>query len=334
MRGLNDLFTNYSTTDFAGILWYGTQTGGPHGYRRYLWYAGDGAPVAYFDGGSRVLGGYSSGSLYNLYYPRVNQSLAVSSPLIMDFYYYLETPLKGSVFGTIRVDETMAAGSKEVHLVVVEDNAGGSPTQRNLARSFYDGFEDFLLTDVGEEAEVIRNFTNLSSWGSDLEYIVFVQNMGTKEVLQAIQATSSSVPAIEVGVEAINSPAGDQPAGSYPANVTIANDGAWDQVDIPVTCHIYHDTTRIVRTLAEVPDGAGFQIPAEQSLGISQKDETIVYAVSTWVDINAQEQTTFDFSPDWNVSTAGEYRIIVFTGLPGDYSSENNEAISVVQIGP
>ena len=334
MRGLADLIQNYNRSDFVGILWYGAQSGGPYGNARYNWYAGDGTPVGYFDGGSKVLGGYSSGSLYNLYYPKVNQRLAVSSPLIMDFYYYMKTATKGIVFGTIQVDETMAAGSKEVHLVVVEDNAGGNPTQRYLARAFYDGFEDFLLTGVGEEVEIIRNFTNLGSWGSDLEYIIFVQNMTSKNVLQATQATYSSVPPIDAGVDAINSPAGEHQAGSYPVNVTIANYGAWDRIDIPVTCQIYHDTTRMLHTLAEVPDAAGFQIPAEQSLGFSQKDESLVYVASTRVDINAQDQTTFDFSPDWNVSTPGEYRIIVSTGLPDDSLPENDQVISYVHIDP
>jgi hypothetical protein len=315
----------------VSILWYGTSTGGiPQGNTRYYWYAGDGTPVAYFDGGNRVIGGMTSGSMYQYYYPKVDARLLVSSPLEMDFSYYMTSDVTGVLFGTIRVDETMGAGTKYVYFAEVEDYV--TATQRNLARYFV-LIKAFTLTDINDVDWIVYNFYLGPAWDADnMKYIVFVQNYTTKEVLQTNQAVESLVPPIDMAVSAINSPTGTLSTGPYTVNATISNQGAWDQEDIPVNCTIYNDRMEVVASLREAPEHGHFE-NAPGHAGIYFESTDMDYVKDTSIaSLAGETQTTLDFTPAWQADTPGKYRIVVSTGVPNDPYADNDVVVEMVEI--
>jgi len=319
----------------VAILWYGVLTGGiTEGNQRYYWYAGQGTPDAWFDGTLRILGGASSGSMYSYYYPKVNQRRNVSSPLEMDFSCYMKTANFGELFGTIRVDASMAAGEKRFFLAIVEDPV--STNQRYLARAFFD-IQEFTLTNIDDTETIIHPF-NLIGLGSasNMKYILFVQNMATKEVLQAVQAEHSSVPPIDVAATAVDSPIGANPIGSYLVSATITNTGGLDQTDIPVACTIYREPKNFVSTLTERKGTAQIEIrPDSGSPGFYQEGTGPVYTgTTTTMDIPAGESVSVDFPTLWQVDTPGKYRITVSTALPDDYVPWNDTVVSYVHIEP
>ncbi len=53
-------------------------------YRNSTYYGITGYPTAFFDGGSAVVGGSSSSSMYGTYLPIVNQRLAINSSFTID----------------------------------------------------------------------------------------------------------------------------------------------------------------------------------------------------------------------------------------------------------
>ena len=170
----------------------------PEGTQRITWYEAGGYPSAYFDGVIYIEGGLSSGSMFNQYRNKVEERLAISSPLVMDFEITHDALARatGNITGTIRVDETVPAGQKRVYLVIVENHAGDKP---NLARAFHD-IKEFSLTDVGQSELVTYAFNIDPSWNAaDLKFLIFVQNMTSKEVLQACQARIPLTAGIVVG---------------------------------------------------------------------------------------------------------------------------------------
>jgi len=126
--------------------------------------------------------------MYNTYKNRIDQRLAVSSPLDLDFKYRVLSSSKGVIFGTITADASVSGGDNIVHLAIVQAGVAGKPY---VARDFFD-IQNLGVTSAGESETIAFSFDLDPAWDTpNLRFLVLVQDHASKEVLQASQAETA-----------------------------------------------------------------------------------------------------------------------------------------------
>ncbi len=156
---------------------------------RNTYYAITGYPTALFDGLNRIAGGSATQSMYSQYLPRVTSRIAVPS------HYTL------SAFGagqnnnwTITVNVAKPEDDTNTNVVLhasvtqsgIPFNWGNQTTVENVNRLMspnQNGTPINLAT--GESTTVTLNFATQAAWPvEDLELVIWLQNVTTKEILQ------------------------------------------------------------------------------------------------------------------------------------------------------
>lgn len=158
---------------------------------RISYYGISSFPTAKFDGILTVAGGSQTNSLYSTYLPRYNQRMAAPSSFTVAIY---GQPTGGLNYNTqilVRKVASYTGTNLRLHLVVTETNIPHvwfnqthvkdvcrlmAPNQLGTALSFTEN--DFQVVNL--------NFTLNSAWVvNNLWLVAFVQDNGTKEILQA-----------------------------------------------------------------------------------------------------------------------------------------------------
>ncbi len=158
----------------------------PEGNSRAGWYGFTGTPSAVFDGVDEAVGGQQSGSMFASYQPMYLSRAAISSPLVMNAAF-IAIGNQFSVSATIQVDEAVSGSNNQVHFFVCQE---GYHNQSNMVVDMLNS-ESFTLNTPGQSTVVSREFTLASNFTlENLRIIVVVQNMSTKEILQATLASA------------------------------------------------------------------------------------------------------------------------------------------------
>ncbi|MEN8008273.1 MAG: FG-GAP-like repeat-containing protein [Candidatus Krumholzibacteriota bacterium] len=188
MRGIDDLETVYSTSEFLGMTFYfGAPYEIPEGRARANWYGVTGTPTVWVGGTDSHVGGLGSGSMFYYYNPSVISQLGTPSPLVMAASYVLVGGTDIELSLQIDVDLAVGGSNNEVKFFVCQE---GLHEQSNMVVDMLAN-EPFALTTPGQTVTIDRSFTMDPSWNEpDLRLIIVVQDMTTKEILQATLAVA------------------------------------------------------------------------------------------------------------------------------------------------
>ncbi len=156
---------------------------------RNSYYGINSFPTAYFDGGNPSAGGSASSSLYNSYLVKVNQRLAVPSKYTINAL--------GSVQGsTVNLAVTVAKPEADTNTNIV---LHASLTESHIAQNWFnqthvDNVNRLMVPNqngtpislnTGESTTVDLSFSINPSWvPANLEVVLWLQNVTTKEILQ------------------------------------------------------------------------------------------------------------------------------------------------------
>jgi hypothetical protein len=195
--GADDLIENgknVAVIEYHGGDEYETTNGG----NRLNWYGVTAYPTSIFDGLLKYEGGSASNSLYTAFLPKYNQRIETKTHIDLD--------LNGEVAGlgyTIKAnvtrDENLNDHSNNIFVVVTEseiEQAWQGQSHLNFVqRLMVNGSQGTPIDWAnGEEQELEFSFTRDMAWNiMHTEVIVFVQDMDTKEVLQAQKMPLSSI---------------------------------------------------------------------------------------------------------------------------------------------
>ncbi len=195
--GADDLIENgksVAVIEYHGGDEYETTNGG----NRLNWYGVNAYPTSIFDGLLKYEGGSASNSLYTAFLPKYNQRI--------DTKTHIDLNLMGEVAGlgytikaTVTRDENLNDHSNNIFVVVTEseiEQAWQGQSHLNFVqRLMVNGSQGTPIDWAnGEEQELEFSFTRDMIWNiMHTEIIVFVQDMDTKEVLQAQKMPLSSI---------------------------------------------------------------------------------------------------------------------------------------------
>jgi len=147
----------------------------------------DELPLALFDGDfSRpVVGAPSVQAAETAYRIEIDVSSTMPSPLSVRLSGSIDGA-RGSVTITVRAHDEPTDGPLVLRTVVVEDEVSSQGRVFDfVARDLLDD-EELTMTAVGDSAVVVRSFDVGPGWNADhLDVIAFVQDDGTREILQA-----------------------------------------------------------------------------------------------------------------------------------------------------
>ncbi len=195
--GADDLIENgknVAIIEYHGGDAYETTNGG----NRLNWYGVTAYPTSIFDGLLKYEGGSSSNSLYTAFLPKYNQRI--------DTKTHIDLALNGEVAGleytikaTVTRDENLNDHNNNIFVVVTEseiEQAWQGQSHLNFVqRLMVNGSQGTPIDWAnGEEQELEFSFTRNMAWNiMHTEVIVFVQDMNTKEVLQAEKMPLTSI---------------------------------------------------------------------------------------------------------------------------------------------
>jgi len=193
MMGLDDLVSNGKRV--AGIEYHNNWQGNDpfvntFSQARSTFYNPGGNPGAFFDGVLSVVGGNHTQSLYSSYLPKYNQRIAVQSPIKIE-YTMSRNGLQFLFNFTITKVAPLPSNSVKFHFEVTQSNIQYNWQGQNhlefvnrLMVPNQNGTSlDFTSTDV-QTVSITANIDPL--WPlEDIEFVSFVQNTTTKEILQA-----------------------------------------------------------------------------------------------------------------------------------------------------
>ena len=184
-------------------------------------------PDAYFDGVLNILGG----SNYAAYLTKVNQRLAIPSNFTISINGFNDG-LDYTVAMAVENVETYAGTNIVLQFVVTESDVYEGGTYYNFVTRYMDPNQNGTPLDFSGSSTqtVMLEFTLNGNWVTDnCEFVAFVQDNDTKEILQATKvAVSDLMPMYfdNAGCIAINMVPVTNCAGEVAPTITISNDGA------------------------------------------------------------------------------------------------------------
>ena len=195
--GADDLIENgksVAVIEYHGGDEYETTNGG----NRLNWYGVTAYPTSIFDGLLKYEGGSASNSLYTAFLPKYNQRIDTKTHIDLDLMGEV-AGLGYTIKATVTRDENLNDHSNNIFVVVTEseiEQAWQGQSHLNFVqRLMVNGSQGTPIDWAnGDEQELEFSFTRDMVWNiMHTEIIVFVQDMDTKEVLQAQKMPLSSI---------------------------------------------------------------------------------------------------------------------------------------------
>lgn len=201
---------------------------------RHSYYGGGGVPNAWFDGVENSLGGLPSGSMYSYYLPIYNGRIAVLSDFTVAMNGFNDG-LDFTVLVTIENVEPYAGSDLVLQFTLTEShiphNWGGLTEANHVNRFMAPDQNGTPLDFSGSTTQsIILEFTADASWVLDnCEFVAFVQDNSTKEILQAAKVTIPELMPMyfnNASSQAIGMVPVENCTGEVAPLVTISNEGA------------------------------------------------------------------------------------------------------------
>jgi PKD repeat protein len=154
---------------------------------RNTYYGVPGFPTAYFDGGSAVVGGSHSESMYASYWPKVQQRMAVPSPVTIEVWGNHTGQTYNVVVKVAKVSAINGSNIR-LHLCVTESNIvyswqGMSELDYVNRLMVPDQNGTSLNFDDCDVLEIPLTFNIQQTWGLlNLQLVAFVQTNSNKEI--------------------------------------------------------------------------------------------------------------------------------------------------------
>lgn len=164
---------------------------------RLSYYGLTGTPTAWFDGGSAVVGGNHTNSMYSQYLAKYNQKIAIQSSFTIDIAGSNSGMIDYELNITLNKVASTTATNMVMHLVVTESdiaqNWQGMTELNHVERLMIPNQNGTPLDFTSSNTvEVTKNFSMDPNWVTEnCEVIVFIQNLTNKEILQAESASLS-----------------------------------------------------------------------------------------------------------------------------------------------
>jgi hypothetical protein len=152
-----------------------------------------GFPTAYFDGKLPFVGGSHDVSMYSNYLPRVNQREAIPSSFTIDISGTHTCLTNFTANITVQKVASYSGTNLRLHAVVTESNIQefwqGQDHLNFVCRKMVPNQNGTVLDFSGNDTQnVTLQFTFDEGWVFDnSDFVVFVQDMSTKEILQGTQ---------------------------------------------------------------------------------------------------------------------------------------------------
>ncbi len=166
---------------------------------RNNYYGITGFPTSFFDGVLSYVGGNHTTSMYSNYLPLYNQRHAIPSPLAID----ISGTSAGNTYNIVLSIHKLAAITStdlKAHLVLTESNiqyAWQGQTELNyVERKMVPDENGTALSFTSGDMQIITlSFTKDASWvTSECELVAFVQDNGTKEILNGNKVMLTALP--------------------------------------------------------------------------------------------------------------------------------------------
>jgi PKD repeat protein len=161
---------------------------------RNSFYGIPGYPTAYFDGGSAVIGGDHTQSMYPSYWPKVQQRMGVPSPVSLQVYG-TNSGLTYNVTVTVTKESEITGSNIRLHLCLTESHIVYSwqgQSELNFVNRLMvpDQNGTILNFDNSDELEIPLTFTINPSWNFfSTDLVVFVQTNSNKVIQNAFRVT-------------------------------------------------------------------------------------------------------------------------------------------------
>jgi len=209
-------------------------------------YYGTGYPESFFDGGNSILGGIgcpNPSGQYGSFLTKINQRLAIMSDFALDFEFS-HAAEEYSATVTVEHVGSGATDNLVLHLVLTESHiqqswgGGGCMSECNFINRLMvpNQFGTALDFSGGDEVIVDLDFTFSPSWNvENCELVVFVQNTGTKEILQGTKKTMAT-PDFDHDAQllAVNNVPEGNCSGTIGPEVIVKNWGADDLTSLKI----------------------------------------------------------------------------------------------------
>ena len=154
---------------------------------RINYYGIDGYPTVIFDGVETVVGGQPEGSMYESYVPFVESRLNILAPASIEFTWMSITDNTMHVHLLIQSGSPILSDSIVLQGILTEShipkNWGGLTELNYVERSMFNG-SDGKPIDLSDQVEELTVNIDLDpNWvRQNCELVVFVQNLGNKEI--------------------------------------------------------------------------------------------------------------------------------------------------------
>lgn len=177
------------------------------GNARNNYYAISGVPTGFFDGILTVGGGDHVNSMYSSYLPKVNTRLNTSSDFILRGSAALDgNQLSIQAVGT-KVEPNTSTNIK-MFIVLTESNFTitwqGHTGLNFVERAMYNGSTGTPVSfSTDPRQKVIGTFTLNTSWvQNNMEVVIFLQDLTTKEIFQGTKFAFTEIPKIPTNLTA------------------------------------------------------------------------------------------------------------------------------------
>ncbi len=165
---------------------------------RNSYYGVSGYPTAFFDGGSSVVGGSHSSSMYSSYLPKVNARMNVPSSFICELYGSHSGAAYNMVAKIYKVAE-YTGPDPVYHLCVTESDiqvAWQGQTELNFVNRLMVPNQNGTTISFADSDTVTLNLSfTMGNWAiAHVEFVGFLQRNDTKEVLQGMKVPAFFLP--------------------------------------------------------------------------------------------------------------------------------------------
>ncbi len=273
---------------------------------RLSYYGISGIPNSYFDGVLSVLGGGSG--TYNSFVSKYNQRMAIQS----DFTVLLNGMADGldyTVVLTLENVEPYTGSNLVAHLAVNESGlVYGSSTYNFVTRLFVPNANGTPVDFSSNPLQTVTlNFSMNSGWNlENCEFIAFIQNTSTKEILQATKvAVLDIIPLTNnnASIQTMDMVPVANCAGEVAPVVTIANEGAQNLTSLNINYVVNGDASETYEWTGDLSfqTTEDVQLPP-LSFDIQDENDLVIYVTDP--NGNDDEDTSNDTIANSFVSAA------------------------------